>query len=549
MTLRKALVAGVAGLGVLMAAGCGASTSNNASGGGDAAKKDGGTLVFAVNSLPDNLTSVPWGGVASHTVLNGLTSHLVRYDSSSLPGGGCEQPPNGSNIVPYIANSIELAPDGKKVTIKLKALKSPYGNTLSAEDVKFSLERELEIDPVSKDGFVDAGYDAENLVTVVDPTTVELNVKKPTSYTTELLVNNIQTIYDSTEASKHATAKDKWANDWLNTNLADYSGWALESFTPGSDLILKANPNWGGERGNISRIVVRAVPQAATREQLITTGEAQVVNGLEYDQYAKLGDAAGVRVIHCNGYTRDLLILQSNTKPLDNPKVRQAVSMAIDRDTLAKAAYSGFAKGATTPYPAAAGATPTNPYTFDPEGAKRLLAEAGLANGFDLTITFSTSRPGPVVRKSSVLIQSMLKDVGINVKLREIASPTDFYTAYSEKQYQAILYSDPPPVTDPAFYGRVWFHSEAPNNTSGFASKEYDGLLAELKATPLDKADERKALLTQMAQMVNEDSSTLGLVEPANLAAASDRVDPFVTTPNGYIRFHELSLDGGGTAK
>ena len=81
-----------------------------------------------------------------------------------------------------------------------------------------------------------------------------------------------------------------------------------------------------------------------------------------------------MRVIHCNGYTRDLLILQSKTKPLDNPKVRQAISMAIDRDTLAKAAYSGFAKGATTPYPSAAGAAPSNAYTFDPEGAKRLLA-------------------------------------------------------------------------------------------------------------------------------------------------------------------------------
>jgi peptide/nickel transport system substrate-binding protein len=543
MTVRNALVAGVIGLGVLTAAGCGAANRNDTSeSAGDAVKKDGGTLVFAVNSLPDNLTSVPWGGVASHTVLNGLTSHLVRYDSSSLPGGGCEQPPNGANIVPYIAESIELAPDGTKVTLKLKDLKSPYGNTLSAEDVKFSLERELDIDPVSKDGFVDAGYDAENLVTIVDPKTVELNVKKPTSYTTELLVNNIQTIYDSTEALKHATAKDKWANDWLNTNLADYSGWELESYTPGSDLILKANPNWGGERGNISRMVVRAVPQAATREQLITTGEAQIVNGLEYDQYAKLGDSPGVRVIHCNGYTRDLLILQSKTKPLDNPKVRQAISMAIDRDTLAKAAYSGFAKGSLTPYPSAAGAEPTNPYTFDPAAAKQLLAEAGFPNGFDLTITFSPSRPGPVVRKSSVLLQSMLGDVGIKVKLREIASPTDFYTAYSEKQYQAILYSDPPPVTDPAFYGRVWFHSEAPNNTSGFASQEYDDLLVKLKTTPLDQLDERKALLTQMAQIVNEDSSTLGLVEPANLAAATDQVSPFITTPNGYIRFHELSV-------
>jgi peptide/nickel transport system substrate-binding protein len=545
INLRTALVAASCGVAALAAGGCGSSSGDGAS--NTARAKSGGsgkssaTVVMAVNSLPDNLTSVPWGGVGSALLLNGTAAQLTRYDTSKISDGGCEQPPNGNDVVGNIAESVEL---GKhKVTLKLKPLKSPFGNTLSAEDVKFSLERELAIDSIAEDGFADAGYDPKDLVHVVDDRTVELKLENPTSYTLELLLNNVYTIYDSTEAKKHATKKDPFANDWLNAHLADYSGWELESFTPGSDLILKANPDWGGERGNVSRLVIRAVPQSSTREQLISTGEAQVANGLEYDQYKKLADTPGVRVIQCAGYTRDTLILQTKRPPLNDPRVRQAISLAIDRETLAQAAYSGFAKASVTAFPSSVGfKPPANAYTFDKERAKQLLAEAGHANGLDITLTFSPSRPGAVVNKSAVLIQSMLADVGIKAKLKQVASPTDFYTLYSKGSYQAVLYSDPPPLTDPAFYGRVWFASSAPNNTSGFANAEYDKALAELKATPLDQADKRDQIISRMAEITNEANGMLGLVEPANLAVARDDVEDFVPTPNGYIRFTDLSV-------
>jgi peptide/nickel transport system substrate-binding protein len=287
---------------------------------------------------------------------------------------------------------------------------------------------------------------------------------------------------------------------------------------------------------------VRNVPQGSTREQLIASGEAGVATGLEYDQYKKLADTPGVRVVQCSGYTRDTMILNTKAKPFDDPRVRQAVSLAIDRKTLAEAAYSGFAQPSVTAFPSSLGFdAPANSYTFDPERAKQLLAEAG-AGEVSMTLTFSPTRPGIVVRKSAVLIQSMLADVGIKVKLREVASPTDFYTVYSKSQYQAILYSDPPPLTDPAFYGRVWFHSEAPNNTSGFADPEYDRTLAELKATPLSEADRRSEIIARMAEITNEANAMLALVEPSNLAAARDEVDDFVPTPNGYVRFTDLSV-------
>jgi hypothetical protein len=92
MNMRTAVVAGVLGAGLVALAGCGSASSSGTSNQGGSAQggggSEGGTIVMAVNSLPDNLTSVPWGGVGSALVLNGLGSQLTRYDTTGLEDGG-----------------------------------------------------------------------------------------------------------------------------------------------------------------------------------------------------------------------------------------------------------------------------------------------------------------------------------------------------------------------------------------------------------------------------------------------------------------------------
>jgi peptide/nickel transport system substrate-binding protein len=547
--LRALAVTGACLAFAAAAAGCGSSSSNGgggaAAGGGTKSGAGDKTVVFAVNSLPDHMITVPWGGIASHVVLGGLGSQLTGYDTSGFDDGGCEVPPNTSNVKGNLAESIELSEDGKKVTVTLKELKSPAGNTLSAKDVKWSLDFVAETNPVALNGFAVAGYDTEPLskmIKVVDERTVEFKVAKPSSFILEALQNNIQNIYDSTEVEKHATKKDPWGQVWLAQNVADYSGWELESFTPGSKLTLKANPDWGGERGNVTRLVVQSVPQSSTREQLITTGQADVVNGMEFDQYKNLESASGVEVIACNAFTRDTLNLNTKAKPFDDPRVREAVSLAIDRQALADGAYMGYAQPAKSPFPASLGfEEPEHTYAYDPERAKQLLAEAGHPNGFPLTITFSPTRPGLVARKSAVLIQSMLGDVGIKVKLREVASPTDFYEVHSKSRYQAELYGEPAVISDPSFFGYVSLSTTGPDNTTDWENPEYDKLIEQLRGTPSDQEAERKEILTKMADAAVQGHSVEYLVEVPNLVAVRDTVDRIVPLPNGQIRWTQLN--------
>jgi peptide/nickel transport system substrate-binding protein len=498
---------------------------------------------MAVTALPDNLTSFPWAGVASHVALSGLASQLVGYDTSKLKDNGCGQPPNGSNITGRLAKSVTLSPNGKFVTVKLRPLKSAAGNTLSAADVAWSLQRDMTLDSFVADGFNIAGFDTKHLVKIVDPSTVQLRVKKATSFTIEGLANNIANIYDSAVVKSHATPKDPWGDKWLATHVADYSGWKLESFTPGSSMILRAVPDWGFPRGNVTRLVIKAIPEPATRQQLISSGQADLALGLEYNQYKSLESTSGVRILQCRGLSRDTIQLQTQRKPTSDPKVRMAISLAINREAIIQGAYGGYGTAPTTEFLDGYDLQqPTNPYKFDPTQAKKLLAEAGYPKGTSLTLTYSPTRPGPVANRSAVLIQSMLQDVGIHTNLRRVTSASEFDTVNNSHDWQALLYANPPPFTDPAFIEYAFLGSQGPSNTGQYKNPQYDALLTQLRDTPPTETAKRLDVINKMVEIINNDNPIITLVDVANLAALRDRVQNATPLVDGQFVFTDLNV-------
>ncbi|WP_336648547.1 ABC transporter substrate-binding protein [Microbacterium sp. MMO-10] len=493
------------------------------------------SVVVAVGALPDSLTPAPWGGSASHVVLSGLGSQLLAYDSGSSDKAACAASP--TEVTGRLAESAEINPDKTGVIVKLKKMTSQFGNTLSAEDVAWSLQIGMVRQPVMKGTLKSSGFNVDNLTTVIDDHTIQLNTTSITSYTLASLQNNLFYIHDSVEAKKHVTPDDPTANNWLSKNLADYSGWDLEEFTPGTSLTLKADPKWEGTRGSVKRIVVKAVPSTATRSQLVESGEAQVAGSFEYSQYASLAKATGVEVSDCTSQTRDTMMMNTKTGPLANAEVRRAISMAIDRKALVKGAYAGYGDPATAIFP---GADPTASYTFDPDAAKKALAAAGYANGFDLTLSYSVTRPGPVAERSAVLIQSMLGKVGVKVELQNIASSTDFSTALIEGRFQAVLYSEPIVIADPAFYSYAFYAGDAPSNSTGWKDPRFDEARLALAGTPTTDTAARTKLLNQMAGYVDEGAPILSLVQTKNMLAHSAGLTGAVPLTNGQIYFNAL---------
>ncbi|MBT8161922.1 MULTISPECIES: ABC transporter substrate-binding protein [Arthrobacter] len=529
MKRLRLLTGGAAAALTLSLVACGGSTSQTA------AVQSVDNVVVAVGALPDSLTPAPWGGSASHVVLSGLGSQLLEYKPGVGDGKSCPAPT--TEVSGRLAESVKPSADGTGIVVTLRKLTSQYGNTLSAEDVRWSLDIGMKRQPVMKGTLKSSGFNIDNLVKVIDDHTVQLNTTQLTSYTVQSLQNNLFYIHDSVEAKKHVTPDDPTANAWLSKNLADYSGWKLEEFTPGASLTVTADPKWEGERGPVKRVVVKAVQSTATRSQLVESGEVQVANGFDYDQYKSLEKTPGVTVLNCPSQTRDTMMFNTKTGPLADPNVRHAISMAIDRNALVKGAYAGYGQPAASIFP---GVDASPVYKFDQAGAKKLLADAGYPNGFPLTLSYSATRPGPVAAKSAVLIQSMLKEVGIDVQLQNVASSTDFSTALIEGRYQAVLYSEPIVIADPAFYSYAFYGTGAPSNTTGWSNPDFDKARAELAATPETQTDKRTALLNKMAGLVDDGAPILSLVETKGVLVAKTGLTGAVPLTNGQIYFNAL---------
>jgi peptide/nickel transport system substrate-binding protein len=500
--------------------------------------QDDVTFVYAVPAVAQNLDPGMWEGDPGRWTKWEQGSNLAAYDYTGLEGNGCNDLATIGDVKLDLAESFELSEDGTHYTIRLKEAKSPYGNTLSAEDVVWSFARHKELSGVSRNMyFTQAKYRQDNTIEVIDDRTVRLNLDRATSM--DLPIHTISAfalkIYDSTEAKKHATEADPWAKDWMASNTADYGPWMAESFDPGNEVVYVPNPNYAGERGNIDRLVIRGIPEASTRLQLLQAGEVDYTTRLSFDEYQSLAGSSDVVVETCLSPNRDTLMMQLADERFADERVRKAISYAIDREGLVNGVYRGFATPSVTSLPVGYG-SPSSGETlsYDPEKAKALLAEAGFADGFEASMLMHSSRPGPHAEQLAVILQAQLQQVGLNWTIEVAPSAADFNTRFNEGRYEAIVYLDPPAVADPLYTLVNYNASTAAQNTHNYENPEYDALVQEL-ATVLETGPERDAILEKIDAVVMETMPMIYLVDRNYIHAYRSNVQGFVNAPNGEL--------------
>jgi peptide/nickel transport system substrate-binding protein len=497
------------------------------------------TFVYAVPSVPTTLDYATYEGDANRYADIPMVSRLVLYDPSSLTGQGCGQLASISNLKAELATTWTYSPDRKVITFKLRDAKSEFGNTLTAADVVWSIQRAVALGTVAKfDATTIADYVMPSPMVAVDSSTVELHVKTSTSMDVALMSLNWFIIYDSQEAKKHATTDDPWAKAWLATNSDTFGPWHVSAFVPGQQITYVPNPNYWGPRGNISTFILKAVPDAGVRGQLVQSGDADWAARLTISQYTYLQGVTGVTVKQCVSPNRDDLVLQQKGTKFADVRVREAISLAIDRDALVKGAYGGYYKpaitGLTQYY---AFSQPYSTYKLDVAAAKQLLAAAGYANGFAMTMIYNDSRPGPWADQSSVLIKSMLSQIGINVTLKLVGAYTDFNTQFTSGAFEAALYQEPPLIADPYFSAAIYNVSTSFQNHFGFKDPAYDQLVSQIAHSPA--GPDRDALVSKLADLGVTDYPVIYLTDDVYLNAFRSNISGMLWDPSGDLFPHE----------
>jgi len=487
----------------------------------------------------------------------------VSYDPSGLPGGGCGQLVTIAELRGELAESWEFLDDGKRIRLKYReGVLSPFGNEMTSADAKWSMDRMIEASGTGR--FLmqriaawesihhfSGDYDSSP-VDIVDRYTVDIRVRESGALDVGVMTQAKWMIFDTTYLidNGHVTEDDPWAFDFLNLNSADFGPWTFteDDFRPGEELILTRNPNYFNpdEFGNIGRLIMRAIPESATRAQLVITGEADYAGQLTSADY-KLVQESGGQVLNCVSGDRDTLVLQqAEGSKFADVRVRQAVSLAIDREAVAMAGYQGFGGFAATEGMSTAYQPPsTKSIRFDPAAAKALLAEAGYPNGFSMTLHYSPARPGPQAEPMAFNIQQQLADVGIQAELILVPGAADFQAIFLEGRFEAIIYQAPPAIPDPAYAAGLYSVCGGYQNSYNYCEEEHDRYQQQLQLfKPEDPA--RRVALGRLSDVIVETVDKIYLVDTGLPRAFSSRVDvsryehhPYATT----VRVHHLSVN------
>jgi peptide/nickel transport system substrate-binding protein len=445
-----------------------------------------------------------------------------------------------SKIRGELAESYEVSADGLKIVFKLRDAKWHDGTPVTADDVKWSLDRAVSAKSLSKGQLATGSLTAPDQFVVVDARTIAVTLPKPDRLAVSNLATPLAPIFNSKLAKQHTTAEDPWAQDWLKANTAGSGAYTVEIFKPGEQVVLRRNDDWrGGRDGQLpffKRIIEQTVPEPATRANLIEKGDADIATDLQASDVLALQSRGKLRVDstpQSNGFT--MIAFNTRVAPFDNVKVRQAIAAALPYDDMFEAAIfkRGHALfGASWTEPPTGDFPQPMPIETDLAKARQLLAEAGVPAGFKTTFTINVGSAA-ITEPMAALIKESLAKIGIEVEIEKLPD-AQMSTAISDKRLPFFTEGSTAwlPTTD--YFFRNFFTGDQRWNYSSWN----DASVAELGAKArfeLDPAQYEQMSRQMIAEYVKE--MPLVLLWQANQDA--------VMVPNldGYTYWFHRQLD------
>jgi peptide/nickel transport system substrate-binding protein len=387
----------------------------------------------------------------------------------------------------------------------------------------------------------------------VDDYTVRIRQSAPNRLFLTTLTVYSSYPFDSKEMKAHATAADPWSHTYANTvNAPGFGPYCVERWVRDDEFVLRANPNYYRGKAAIERIIIKKVPQSSNRVLTLRAGQADLTQRLTTREFASLRQARGVKVEGVYGNETLFLALNFKSPPFDNPKVREAIALAMPYKQIAAIGYSNAARRWEAHFPRALAGyvKPETQWDTDAARAKERLAEAGYPGGKGLEQFVGAFRLAFVAERESVLgpiatvIQAALKDVGFPVELDPLPS-TQFGDRRMVKKDLPMSLSDIEKAVGPdvTYATQLYFVSQAAggvNNMVNYSSPELDRLFGEAKATP-DLAAAATALRA-IQEKLQKDLAWIPIVETKTEWAMRSNLAGLTWHPHNSVLFYDLSF-------
>jgi len=325
-----------------------------------------------------------------------------------------------ANLQGHVAESWEIGEDGKTYTFTIRdGITFHSGNPLTAEDAAWSLQRVIKLNKTPSFILSQFGFTPENvdeMIKAVDDKTLQITLDQAYAPTFFLycLTAGIGSVVDKQEVMANERDGD-FGHSWLRTASAGSGPYKLRTWKPNESLVIDANLDYWGGAPDVSRVFTRHIPEPATQQLLLEKGDIDIARDLESDQVKALADNDAIYVEEVPKGAVWYLGLNQKNEFLAKPKVVEALKYLIDYQGIASTILAGSATIHQSFLPQGfLGAIDDQPYSLDVERAKELLAEAGLADGF--TVTMDTRNTSTVTDMAQA-IQATWAQAGITLEI------------------------------------------------------------------------------------------------------------------------------------
>jgi len=483
------------------------------------------------------------------SMINALFSRLVDYK------------PGTTELGPALADSYDVSDDGKIYRFKLHpGVKFTNGREVTAADVKWSIERAVNPKTqgpgagffhsiVGADKMTAGTADTMDGITAVDDHTVKFTLSQPDATFLNVLALNFASV-----VPKEAVEA---ANGDFGKHPVGSGAFTLKEWTIGQRLVFQKNPDYFvKDRPHVDSFTVELGQEPLVALLRLQKGEVDIAgDGIPPAKYLEMKKSAEFEgmIVDRQQLETSYVTLNTQVKPFDNAKVRQAVNMAINKDRIVRI-INGRATPASQVLP------PLMPgydqsykgYAYDPEKAKALLAEAGLKDGFSTQIYTSNTDPQPRITQA---IQQDLAAIGVKAEIKAVANPNVIAAGGTQGQAPMVWsgglgwIADFPDPSD--FYGPILGCGSAVAggwNWSWYCNKDIDarGQAADAMPVPAKAEERNKAWAQIFTDIQTNDAPWIPVFNERRVVAKSKRMggpDEIYIDPTRVIDYEAIYVN------
>ncbi len=468
-----------------------------------------------------------------------------------------------SKVKGELADSWTVSDDGLTYTFKLKAgLKFASGNPITAEDVAYSFERAVKLDKSPAFLLTQFGLSGDNVAEkakAADESTFVLTVDKPyaPSFVLNVLTSTVASVVDKkivVENSKAVTPTAEYkydtdfGNEYLKTGYAGSGPYKLREWRANEVIVLERNDNFFGEQAKLARVIYRHMKESAGQRLALENGDIDVARNLEPGDVDAASKKDGLAVTSAPKGTVYYFSLNQKNATLAKPEVVEAFKYLVDYDAIGETLIKGIGTIHQTFLPdGQLGASSENPYKLDVAKAKELLAKAGLADGFTVTMDVRNTQPVTGIAEN---VQQTLAQAGIKLEIIP-GDGKQTLTKYRARQHDIYIgqwgsdYFDPNSNAE-TFTSNPDNSDEGKNKTLAWRNAwDVPELTKQTQAALLEKDSAKRAAIYEgLQKSVLETSPFVVIFQQTEVAGYSAKLKDFKLGPSFDTNFvYTISKD------